>query len=229
MEWSEWDPQMRAIRAQFGYDAAADRAAALLLRERMPPPQPWRMLGVQLRNRRNLALLGCGPSLPRTPVADLAGKVIVAADGATTWLREQGVLPNVVVTDLDGAETDLEWAARQGALMVLHAHGDNPAAIGRLAPRLGPLAWGTHQVEPTPDLEPLRNPGGFTDGDRAVMLCEALGGLRATLYGFDFDAPPSPYSGRFDPATKPAKLDWARRIVESCQARGSLHLTLWKP
>ncbi|MEK6984938.1 MAG: 6-hydroxymethylpterin diphosphokinase MptE-like protein [Candidatus Thermoplasmatota archaeon] len=229
MEWTDWSAQMDAIRAQFGYAEATDREAALLLRDRMPAPQPWRMLGVQLRNRRNLAILGCGPNLSRTPVAELAGKVIVAADGATSWLREQGVIPNLIVTDLDGAEADLEWAARQGALMVLHAHGDNQDAIVRLAPRLGPLAWGTHQVEPTADLEPLRNLGGFTDGDRAVLLCEAFGGLRATLYGFDFDAPPSPYSGRFDPATKPAKLQWARRIVEACQVRGKLQLTLWQP
>ncbi len=230
MDWAAWEPNDRAIRAQFGYDAATDRAAALLLKGLLPrPPSSWRNLGVQVRNRRNLAILGCGPSLERTPPALLAGKVLVAADGATTWLREQGLVPHVVVTDLDGAEDDLVWAARQGASMVVHAHGDNQDALRRLVPRLGPLVWGTYQTRPEPDLEPLRSLGGFTDGDRAVVLAEALGGLAATLFGFDVDAPPSRYSGRFDPATKPAKLAWAGRIVAECHARGALRVTQWRP
>ncbi len=230
MEWVQWEPQMRAIRAQFGYDQAEDATAAGLLKTLLPKPGPaWRDLGVQLRNRRNLILLGCGPTLERTPPASLVGKVVVAADGAATWLREQRRPPNVVVTDLDGAEEDLVWAAEQGAFMVVHAHGDNQDALRRIVPHLGPLVWGTHQVEPTPALEPMRNLGGFTDGDRAVLLCEALGGRAATLHGFDFKEPPSRYSGRFDPATKPAKLQWAERIVGECHARGQLRLALWKP
>lgn len=230
MEWSDWEPQQRAIRAQFGYGEADDRDAAHLLRSLLPKPAPpWRELGVQLRNRRNLAILGCGPSLERTPPAFLVGKVAVAADGATTWLREQGRPPNVVVTDLDGDEEDLVWAARQGALMVVHAHGDNQDALRRIVPRLGPLVWGTHQVAPESALEPLRNVGGFTDGDRAVLLCEALGALAATLHGFDPEMPPSRYTGRFNPATKPAKLAWAARIVADCHARGQLKLTDWRP
>ena len=230
MEWADWAPHDGAIRAEFGYGVAADRSAALQLRGLLPQPAPsWRMLGVQLRNRRNLAILGCGPSLERTPPALLAGKVVVAADGASTWLRENGLLPNVVVTDLDGDEEDLVWAAAQGALMVVHAHGDNEDALRGVVPRLGPLVWGTHQVEPAAELEPLRNLGGFTDGDRAVLLCEALGARNATLHGFDPEQSPSRYSGRFDPATKPAKLRWAERIVAACQARGQLKLTDWRP
>lgn len=230
MEWPDWQPHDRAIRAEFGYDVAEDRAAARFLRDLLPRPSPhWRELGVQLRNRRNLAILGCGPSLERTPPAALAGKVVVAADGACTWLREAGLLANVVVTDLDGAEEDLVWAAAQGALMVVHAHGDNQDALRRIVSRLGPLVWGTHQVEPTADLEPLRNVGGFTDGDRAVLLCEALQARTATLHGFDAEQPPSRYSGSFDPKTKPAKLRWAARIVAECHARGQLKLADWRP
>jgi hypothetical protein len=230
MDWADWAPQQDAIRAQFGYREADDRAAADDLKGLLPrPPPTWRPLGVQLRNRRNLALLGAGPSLERTPLSLLAGKVLVAADGASTWLREKGVIPNVVVTDLDGAEEDLVWSARQGALMVVHAHGDNRDALRRIVPRLGPQVWGTYATEPEAVLDPLRSLGGFTDGDRAAVLCEALGGLRATLFGFDFAAPPSRYSGRFDPKTKPAKLAWAERIVAAVHARGQLHVTQWRP
>lgn len=230
MQWTEWAPTMAAIRAEFGYREEDDRAAARELRALLPArPPPWRDLGVDLRNRANVVVAGAGPSLTKAPASLFAGKVTVAADGATQRLRELGVVPHAVVTDLDGHPDALAWAAASGARMVVHAHGDNRPALAALVPRLGPLLHGTHQVPPTPELEPLRNVGGFTDGDRAVMLCEAMGARAALLVGFDFDAPPSAYSHKWDPATKPAKLAWAERIVAGVHARGALHLTRWVP
>lgn len=230
MQWTAWAPTMAAIRAQFGYAEADDRAAARELRALLPErPPAWRELGVEVRNRRNLVVVGAGPSLAKAPAALFVGHIVVCADGAAGRLRELGVVPHVVVSDLDGDPDALAWAAAQGAHMVVHAHGDNRRALASLLPRLGPLVHGTHQVEPGPELEPLRNVGGFTDGDRAVMLCEELGGKAALLVGFDFDAPPSSYSHKWDPATKPAKLAWAQRIVEGVQQRGQLHLRRWVP
>lgn len=230
MDWNTWAPTLAAIRAEFGYPAADDRAAAHELRGLLPREKPaWRDLGVDVRNRRNLVIAGAGPSLAKVPSAFFVGQITVAADGATSRLRELGIVPNVVVTDLDGDPDDLAWAAQQGSRMVVHAHGDNRPALRKLVPGLGPLIHGTHQVEPTTDLEPLRNPGGFTDGDRAVVLCEELGARMATLVGFDFEAAPSTYSYRWDPKTKPAKLAWARRIVADVQSRGRLALRLWMP
>ena len=230
MQWSAWAPTMAAIRAQFGYAEADDRDAARLLRGLLPArPPAWRELGVEVRNRRNLVLAGAGPSLAQAPSSLFVGAIVVAADGATQRLRELGVVPHVVVTDLDGEPAALTWAARQGAHMVVHAHGDNRDALRSLVPGLGPLVHGTHQVEPTLELDPLRNVGGFTDGDRAAMLCEELGGREGLLVGYDFDAPPSAYSHKWDPATKPAKLAWAQRIVEGVHARGQQHLRRWLP
>lgn len=230
MQWAAWAPTLAAIRNEFGYPEGQDRAAAHLLHSLLPAPPPaWRDLGVELRNRRNLVIVGAGPSLAQAPASLFVGQIVVSADGATQRLRELGVVPHVVVTDLDGDPDALMWAAAQGARFVVHAHGDNVSALRELTPRLGPLVHGTHQVEPTPDLDPLRNVGGFTDGDRAVMLCEELGGRAALLVGFDFDAPPSAYSYKWSPATKPAKLAWAKRIVEAVHARGQLHVRRWMP
>ncbi|MFO1534797.1 MAG: 6-hydroxymethylpterin diphosphokinase MptE-like protein, partial [Thermoplasmatota archaeon] len=129
MQWSDWEPSYRAICAQFGYREEADLAAARELRALIPATSRFRGLGVLVRNRRDVAIVGAGPSLERTPPAALAGQVVVACDGATTWLRETGVVPHLVVTDLDGAPNDLAWAAAQGSSMVAHAHGDNRPAI----------------------------------------------------------------------------------------------------
>lgn len=230
MDWTTWSPLMAAIRAEFGYPEADDLAAARELKALLPAGvPPWRDLGVDVRNRRNLVIVGAGPSLAAAAASLFVGQVTVAADGATGRLRELGVVPHVVVTDLDGDPEALRWAAAQGARMVVHAHGDNRPALREMVPRLGPLVHGTHQVAPDRTLEPLRNVGGFTDGDRAVVLCEELGGRAAVLVGFDFDAPPSAYSHKWDPRTKPAKLAWAKRIVEGVHARGKLHVRRWLP
>lgn len=229
MDWSAWEPTLREVRSAFGYPASADDEAARILHGLVPATNRWRELGAEVRNRRNLVIVGCGPGLDRVPASLFVGQVVVAADGATSRLRELGVVPHLVVTDLDGKADDLAWAARQGARMLVHAHGDNQAALHDLGPRLGPQLYGSHQVEPRDDLLPLQNPGGFTDGDRAVVVCEHLGAKAALLVGFEFDAPPSRHSHRWDPATKPRKLDFARRIVEGVHARGRLLLRSWVP
>ncbi|MES2155612.1 MAG: 6-hydroxymethylpterin diphosphokinase MptE-like protein [bacterium] len=228
MQWADWAPSDAAIRAEFGYSLDADQAAARALHAIVPATSRFRELGVEVRNRRNVAVIGAGPSLARTTPSILEGKVVVAADGAVTWLREVRVTPHVVVTDLDGNPDDLVWAAQQGAHMVVHAHGDNRDAIRGLASRLLPQLYGTYQGPPM-QLEPMRNVGGFTDGDRAVVLCEDLGARQATLVGFDFGAEPSAYSYKWDPKTKPAKLAWAERIVGQVAARGKMRVELYRP
>jgi uncharacterized Rossmann fold enzyme len=229
MEWAAWEPRYRAICAQFGYREEDDLAAARELRALVPATSRFRDLGVQVRNRRDVCVVGAGPSLERTRPDALAGRIVVACDGAATWLREGGLVPHLVVTDLDGAPADLEWAAAHGSAMVAHAHGDNREAIRDLAPRLGPQLYGTYQCAPRPELEPMRNVGGFTDGDRAVLLCEELGARSVLLFGFDFGAPPSRYSHRWDPATKSAKLAWAERLVGEAAARGRMGVTRYMP
>jgi uncharacterized Rossmann fold enzyme len=229
MEWMAWAPTMAAIRAEFGYDPEPDREAAHALHKLVPATNRMRDLGVEVRNRRDVVIAGCGPGLVKAKADLFLGKAVVAADGATERLRELGVVPRIVVTDLDGKPEALEWAAAQGSRMAVHAHGDNRKAIAELVPRLGPQVYGTHQLEPVPGLEPMKNVGGFTDGDRAVLLCEHLGARAALLVGFEMDQPPSKYSHEWDPKTKPRKLAWAEKIVAECQARGKLALTKWVP
>lgn len=229
MEWTAWAPTMEAIRAEFGFASEPDREAAHALHKLVPPTNRLRDLGVDVRNRRDVVIAGCGPGLAKVKANVFADKVVLAADGATERLQELGVLPRVVVTDLDGKPEALQWAAAQGSRMLVHAHGDNRAAIPKLVPTLGPQVYGSHQVDPMPGLEPMKNLGGFTDGDRAVLLCEHLGTRAAMLVGFEFDREPSKYSHSWDPKTKPRKLAWADKIVAECQARGRLALTKWVP
>lgn len=226
MDWADWQPTYEAILADFGWDTAGDEAAALKLHEVLEGRSAWRDVGTELK-RRHVTVVGCGPSLADLQPTDIPPSVVVAADGATGRLRELGILPRVVITDLDGDLGALQWAAGQGASIVVHAHGDNQGRLGTAA-SLGAFVAGTYQSAPNSDLAPLRNLGGFTDGDRAVLLCEHFQCRSIHVIGFDADAAPSKYSGTFDPATKPRKLAWMGRILDAAAARGVPMTGSWR-
>lgn len=211
------EPYYADILADFGWAEADDRVAAKELKDFLPARDGFRHVGTELKHRPVASIVGCGPSLDQLTPDDLDG-IVIAADGAAGRLRELGVVPRIVVTDLDGPMDALQWAADSGASMVVHAHGNN----GHLLQAVEgfPLAAGTYQSTPDEGLAPLRNLGGFTDGDRALMLCRHYGAHQARLLAFDLDQPPSAWSGSFDPATKSRKLVWADRIIRRVADEG---------
>jgi uncharacterized Rossmann fold enzyme len=108
------------------------------------------------------------------------------SDGAANCLFARGILPDAIVTDLDGATDAFPEMNRAGTVIVVHAHGDNMDLIRRWVPRFpGPLV-GTTQSRP---FDGIHNFGGFSDGDRAVFLADALGASEVVLAGFDLDDP----------------------------------------
>jgi len=152
------------------------------------------------------------------------GGVIIAADGAASDLVRQGLLPDIICTDLDGPREDLMAASREGCMLVVHAHGDNIPLIEDMVPELA--IWvGTSQAPPS--TPPLRCPGGFTDGDRGVFMALGVGARSVTLHRFDFETPavPGPGSPHYNSLPQDAdrylerkriKLRWARRLIDAC-------------
>ncbi len=204
-----WSDTYAAILAEFGWSEADDMASAKRL-QGLVPRGGWRHVGTELKHRPEATIVGCSQALDDLSSADLHG-IVIAADGATARLQELGVVPRVVVTDLDGDEDALRWAAAQGSSIVVHAHGDNQDRLA-IVPELGPFVAGTCQCDAA-GLEPLRNLGGFTDGDRAALLAKHMGVRSIHLAAFDFDGAPSRFSHRFDPAIKARKLAWAKQIL----------------
>ncbi|MGB6500604.1 MAG: 6-hydroxymethylpterin diphosphokinase MptE-like protein, partial [Thermoplasmata archaeon] len=133
-----------------------------------------------------------------------------------------GLVPTVVVTDLDGPVASEVTASGRGAAVVVHAHGDNLPALETWVPEFpGPVA-GSWAGPPRPA---LFNVGGFTDGDRAAYLAEELGAHRILLWGFEFEA-----VGETDPALrarKLAKLRWAKELLGELARYGRSPVLRW--
>ncbi len=228
MEFQEWEPTYEAILQLFQWERHADEVAAKALAEMIAPAHAraaWRHIGTDLKNRPDAVVVGCGPSLGALQAHDLPPGIVIAADGATSRLREIGIVPRIVMTDLDGNPDGLNWAAEQGASMAVHAHGDNQDRL-HLAKDWAVVA---PSCQSAPPADYVRNHGGFTDGDRAVLLCEAMGVKRVRLVAFELGAESGPYSHKTDPEIKSQKLGWAARILADAAERGNTRIEHWVP
>ncbi len=216
MDIDSWMAEHRRICRELGIlpkgDYEARDIASRIIGDRK---QPLEKLDALIRHR-DAIVFGAGPSLERAVKGiDRNGKTLIAADGATSCLLENGLYPEIVVTDLDGDIKDLLLADRFGATMVVHAHGDNIGKVKELLPRIK-NAVVTTQVEP---LKNVHNFFGFTDGDRAVFMARHFGAKGIEMVGFDFGEVVGRYSKPEDPVdhkageTKRKKLGIAERLV----------------
>jgi 2-amino-4-hydroxy-6-hydroxymethyldihydropteridine diphosphokinase len=229
VEYAKWAPHYERIRLEFGFPTDREEAAAALLETLLPPPARADPLGrIRPRlNGRETIVVGLAPDagpppLWRRPAADRP-LALIAADGATATCLAAGLVPTLVVTDLDGPLPSEIAANRRGSLVVVHSHGDNLPALSEWVPQFPGELVGSWSGPPR---GPLLNVGGFTDGDRAAFLAEHCGAQRILLWGFDFDHVDEP-----DPAQrarKLAKLAWARRLLSLLAEQGRAPVLLWQ-
>jgi 2-amino-4-hydroxy-6-hydroxymethyldihydropteridine diphosphokinase len=209
MDFEAWEPFYEQIRKDFGFSRAADEAVAAELDKHLGGV---RVSDAELRTLlrgKEVTVAGNGPNVG----AEIKGSrgVLVTADEATSVALEHGLLPAILVTDLDGEVSDQVKANGEGTIAVIHGHGDNGPAVREWAPRFSRKTVATTQSRPTGG---LRNFGGFTDGDRAVFLADHFGAARIHLVGFDFE---QPNAKDLDPRTKQRKLDWAYILLGSLE------------
>jgi len=230
MEYDNWAPKYRAIQAQFGFAFDREERSAQRLIDQLPPEALADPLGRIARRLagREAVVVGCAPHAGPPPVWRRYGTArppaVIAADGATTACLNAGLVPEVIVTDLDGPVPSEVLANARGALVVVHAHGDNPAAIDRWLPEFSGELAGSWAGPPKGGLIDV---GGFTDGDRAAFLAEHVGASRILLWGFDFahvdDQAPE------DRSRKLAKLRWAAQLLGWLAAAGRTPVDDWTP
>ncbi|WP_286242925.1 6-hydroxymethylpterin diphosphokinase MptE-like protein [Methanobacterium ferruginis] len=217
MELTLWMQWYKLILEDFGFIQEDDEQSAKSLNNILDDIGALLPQDIDIKDK--VIVFGAGPSLkPNLSIlksVDLDKFTLIAADGATTALLEEDMVPDIIVTDLDGRMDDLLEANRKGAVMVVHAHGNNQEKIEKYTPKLVNVL-GTTQSLP---LASVYNFGGFTDGDRCVFLAMALGACSIVLSGMDFGKIVTHYS-RPDQEDGPAdqikqkKLVWAKKLVE---------------
>ena len=211
MRWELWQPWYEKIVERLGIDSKADRSAARLLNDLLPKPQ---LNGLaKIIGGRECIVFGAGPSLDidleKLERAGYLGKVLIAADGATTAVLRCRA-PDVITTDLDGAIGDQLEAWRQGSWLVIHAHGDNITRVRKISPKLNERVIGTTQVKP---FGKLYNFGGFTDGDRATFMAHELGARKIYLAGMDLGTEIGKHSGDKYIKRKLVKLEICKELL----------------
>lgn len=229
VEYAQWSPEYARIRAAFGFPFDREVRSAELLRRLLPAAariDPLGRLARRLRGRE-VVVVGLAPGAGPPPVWRLpphpTTPVLLAADGATAACTGAGLVPAVIVTDLDGPVPSEISANARGALVVIHAHGDNTPALQAWVPQFPGELAGSWAGPPTPDLIDV---GGFTDGDRGVHLAEHLGARRILLWGFDFDRIEE--ENPRERERKIRKLGFAREALHSLAAQSSIPIVAWR-
>ena len=183
-----------------------------------------------LCSNKILLFIGAGPSLhsnlerfSNIILLKRDNYFIIAADGATRGLLIFNIFPDLIVTDLDGLNPELiEKLVDLHILIVIHAHGDNIDKLKQIQAILSSeeKIIVTTQTEPK---WPIINPGGFTDGDRALYFMHHIAPIKMPFYLVSYDF--GELIGRYSkpeftkdmPMTpmKQKKNDLAQKLIEN--------------
>ena len=226
MDFNEWEGWYKEILDTLGFSREGDENSAELLDKILDEKGCLTLEQffdeiMEKKDTSKFIVVGAGPSIKKhikyvKENYDLNDYLIVSADGATTAMLEDDLVPDIVATDLDGKMEDLLAANSLGSYFVIHAHGDNEPLIDKWTTSFDKIL-GTTQSKPVGH---LYNFGGFTDGDRAMFFTLALGCEEMILAGMDFGTTVTKYSRpNIEGATGPAdevktkKLIFAERLL----------------
>ena len=226
MDFNEWEGWYKEILETLGFLRDDDEKTAELLDKILDEKgcltiEQFFDEMMEKKDTSKFIVVGAGPSIKKhikyvKENYDLNDYLIVSADGATTAMLEDDLVPDIVATDLDGKMEDLLAANSLGSYFVIHAHGNNEELIDNWTTKFDKIL-GTTQSAP---IGHLYNFGGFTDGDRAMFFAIALGCEEMVLAGMDFGTTVTKYSRpNIEGATGPAdeiktkKLIFAERLL----------------
>lgn len=203
MEFAHWDPVYRAILDDFGFDRACDEHARDVLASLLPNDGNRSLPAVD-EGCSTVAIAGAGASLEQEVGTARDADLVFAASNAADRLLDSGVAVDCVVTDLDKHGESVPGFTHDGIPVAIHAHGDNLDLVREQVPACDfDYVIPTTQAAP---VGPVRNFGGFTDGDRTAFLADHLGARSLVFLGWYFEDPAVD-------AMKARKLRWAERLL----------------
>ena len=206
--WKKWYSN---ILKEFKYDEKKDKESAIILNSILKRSNINDEI-VSLIKNETVFVIGSGPSLSTAipKLKNLKKSIKIAADSSVKPLVDNGIVPDIVITDLDGDWNSLEKIATK-SIFVVHAHGDN---INKLKfSKKFKKCIGTTQSKP---FSKIQNFGGFTDGDRGVFLANHFGAKKIILFGMDFGERIGKYSNtkKSERTIKLMKLNKGKLLLE---------------
>lgn len=201
MNFDEWEPVYEAILTDLGFERTADERVRNILAD-LTNSFDLDRLDV---TGETIFIAGAGPSL-ETDIdrMDDPTATVFAASTAADRLHEIGIAVDCMVTDLDKNPETVRKFTERGTPVAVHAHGDNEPLVREVVPTLDTQnVLATTQAAP---IGPVKNFGGFTDGDRAAFLADHCGADSLEFVGWDFD------DSSVGPM-KRRKLVWAERLL----------------
>lgn len=218
MKYATWKIYYKQILKDFNFSKERDIESAQILNNLLKKHSGISIDSVKkFMENKEIVIFGAGPTLGKSIHKHLdffIDKILISADGATTALVKNCILPDFIVTDLDGAISDQIYANKNGSIIVLHAHGDNIQLIKKYLSEFNNRVIGTTQTNPS-RFKNLYNFGGFTDGDRCVFFAEHFKVKKIYLIGFDFHGEIGEYSHpeKKDRTQKIKKLRWCKKLI----------------
>ena len=179
---SGWKRRYQSILKELNYSEKKDKESALILDTILKETDNTQKIK-KLIQGKTVFVIGSGPSLSFAlpKLKKLKKSIKIAADSSLKPLLENGIIPDIVVTDLDGDEDAIKKLSKKKSVFVIHAHGDNIEKLHMVKKIKNCI--GTTQTEP---FNKIQNFGGFTDGDRGVFLASHFEAKRIILFGMDF-------------------------------------------
>ncbi len=207
-----WKKRYSDILKEFNYSEKKDIESAVQLNSLLKKSDTIEKI-IKLIQGNTVFVIGSGPSLstaiPR--LRKYRKSIKIAADSALKPLVENGIIPDIVITDLDGDENTLKKIGKTKSIFIVHAHGDNIEKLEVVKKFKNCI--GTTQSKP---FSKIQNFGGFTDGDRGVFLANYFKAKKIILFGMDFGNKIGKFSNtkKIERKTKLMKLKKGEYLLE---------------
>ena len=208
---SGWKRRYRSILKELSYSEKKDKESAIILDSILKKNNNNQKI-TKLIQGKTVFVIGSGPSLSFAipKLKKFKKSIKIAADSSLKPLLENGIVPDIIVTDLDGDEEAIKKLSKKKSIFVIHAHGDNIKKL-QMVKEINNCI-GTTQTTP---FNKIQNFGGFTDGDRGVFLANHFEAKKIILFGMDFGKQIGKFSNtkKSDRDTKLKKLKIGEELL----------------
>ena len=208
---SGWRKRYFSILKELNYSEKKDKESALILDSILKKTDTIKKIR-KLIEGKTIFVIGSGPSLSSAipKLKKLEKSIKIAADSSLKPLVDNGIIPDIIVTDLDGNKDAIKKISKTKSIFVIHAHGDNIEKLQMVKKMKNCI--GTTQTNP---FNKIQNFGGFTDGDRGVFLASHFDAKKIILFGMDFGNQIGKFSNtkRSDREIKLKKLEIGKDLL----------------